>query len=241
MTRIGAFATRSKYNATRNHPAQGAANISLTGPTGQPVLEIIAGKEYKPVSGVPYLTVNNTLQEITSEVRFIEGFKSNLPLNLGFGFSNSGDITSNDVFGVTVNVGATASIKGSPEEPIPIFSDVPEPKGENPVSDITLSYLQPQASEIANPPFRNSDGFALRLAPLAAIVSPANQGYIIMPEILVNEGGTLILLTQLTFQSSLTDGILTQNIKWTLNIAPSKGGEEGGEGEEGEEGEERRR
>jgi hypothetical protein len=231
MTRIGALAARSKYNVTRNHPAQGAANISLTGTTGRPVLEISAGKEYKPVSGVPYLTVNNTLQEITSEVRFIAGFKPTTPLTLSFGFSNSGDITSNDVFGVTANVSATASIEGSPEEPISIFTDVPEPSGENPVSAITLSYLKPQASEIANPPFKNSDGFALRISPLAAIVSPANQGYIIIPENLVTEGGTLILLTQLTFQSSLTDGILTQNIKWTLNITPTKGGEEGGKGE----------
>ncbi len=225
MTRIGAFATRSKYNATRNHPAQGAANISLTGTTGRPILEFRAGKGFQPNAGVTYLTVNNTLQEITSEVRFIDGFKSNTPVTLSYGFSNNGDITSNDVFGVTVSVSASIIFKGE-ENPATIFTDVPEPAGENPVSAINLSYLKPQASVIQTPPFRNSDGFALRLAPLAAIVAPANQGYIILPESLVQEGGSLVLLTQLTFQSSLTDGILTQNVKWTLNITPKGEGEE---------------
>ena len=73
MTRIGALAVRSKYNATRNHPPQGAANISITAanPKGSlAVLESQIGKSFIPFTGVSYPVVNNTLQEITSNVRF---------------------------------------------------------------------------------------------------------------------------------------------------------------------------
>ena len=47
--RIGTpLARRSKYNATRNHPPQGATNISLTTAAakggGRPVLETPVGK-----------------------------------------------------------------------------------------------------------------------------------------------------------------------------------------------------
>ena len=218
------LARRSKYNATRNHPPQGAANISLTNASGKggslSVLETEVGGKVIPLTGVSYPVVNNTLQEITSNVRFNSSFTPTTEVNLRYGFSNSGDITSNAVFGITVDVSATASIKGSPEDPIAIFTDAP--KSGNEVSQITLSYKQPQASEIQQPAFRNSDGFAIGVAPLAGLVAPANQGLIVIPEDLLLNGGTLILLTQLTFQSSLTDGILTQNIKWTLNIDPPK-------------------
>ena len=234
MTRIGALAARSKYNATRNHPPQGAANISIiaANPKGSAaVLESQIGKSFIPFTGVSYPVVNNTLQEITSNVRFNSSFTPITEVNLRYGFSNSGDITSNAVFGVTVDVSATASIKGSPEEPISIFTD--NPKGGNQVNQITLSYKQPQAAEQQQPAFRNSDGFAIGIASLASLVAPANQGFVVIPENLIREGGTLILLTQLTFQSSLTDGILTQNVKWTLNISPQDGEGEG-EGEKGE-------
>ena len=222
MTRIGALAARSKYNATRNHPPQGAANISIiaANPKGSvAILESQIGKSFIPFTGVSYPVVNNTLQEITSNVRFNSSFTPITEVNLRYGF------------GVTVDVSATASIKGSPEEPISIFTDAP--KSGNEVNQITLSYKQPQAAEQQQPAFRNSDGFAIGIAPLASLVAPANQGFVVIPENLIREGGTLILLTQLTFQSSLTDGILTQNVKWTLNISPQDGEGEGG-GEKGE-------
>ena len=224
--RIGTpLARRSKYNATRNHPPQGAANISLTTAAakggGRPVLETPAGKAFKPLSGVTYPTVSNTLQEITSTVRFNSSVTPLTPINLGYGFSNSGDITSNPIYGITLDVSATASIKGGPEEPVKIFTDTP--KGGNTESQITLSYRSPQAAEIQQPAFRNSDGFSIGVAPLAELVSPANQGFVVIPEGLLLAGGTLILLTQLTFFSSLTDGPLTQNVKWTLNILPNDG------------------
>ena len=113
------MARKSKYNATRNHPPQGATNISLTTAAakggGRPVLETPVGKgTFKPLSGVTYPTVSNTLQEITSTVRFNSSVTSLTPINLGYGFSNSGDITSNLIYGITLDVSATASIKGGP-------------------------------------------------------------------------------------------------------------------------------
>lgn len=230
--RIGTpLARRSKYNATRNHPPQGAANISLTTAAakggGRPVLESRAGKVFKPLSGVSYSTVSNTLQEITSTVRFKSSVNALTPINLGFGFSNNGDITSNAIYGITLDVSATASIKGGTEEPAKIFTDTP--KGGNTASQITLSYKSPQAAEIQRPAFRNSDGFSIGVARLAELVVPANHGFVVFPELIVRGGATLIILTQLTFFSSLTDGPLTQNVKWTLNILPQEDGEEGEE------------
>lgn len=231
--RIGIpLARRSKYNATRNHPPQGAANISITNANPKAsgvVLESRNGKLFTPFTGVSYPVVNNTLQEITSTVRFKSLVTPTTSLNLSYGFSNNGDITSNTIYGITLDVSATASIKGGPEEPAKIFTDIP--KGGDTASQITLSYKSPNAAELQRPAFRNSDSFAIGVAPLAELVTPANHGFVVIPESLLLTGGTLILLTQLTFQSSLTDGILTQNVKWTLNILPNDGEGEGeGEG-----------
>ena len=84
-----------------------------------------------------------------------------------------------------------------------IFTDTP--KGGNTESQITLSYRSPQAAEIGRPAFRNSDGFSIGVASLAELVAPDNNGFVVIPEGLLLAGGTLILLTQLTFFSSLTD------------------------------------
>jgi len=230
------LARRSKYNAARNHPPQGAANISLTTATGKvrgrPVLQSRAGKDFKPLSGVGYPVVSNTLQEITSEVRFNSGVKATTPLNLGFGFSNNGDITSDALFGVTLDISATISKKGSPEEPVKIFNDAP--KSSNEVSQITLSYKSPQAASFQQPAFRNADGFAMNVSALREfdVVSPANQCLVFIPELILQGGVTLIIQAQITFQSSLTSGVLTQNVKWTLNVLPQDDGE-AGEEEEG--------
>jgi hypothetical protein len=236
--RIGTpLARRSKYNATRNHPPQGAANISLTNANpkvSRIVLETQAGKLASPFTGVSYPVVSNTLQEITSTVRFKDGVTPLTEINLAFGFGNNGDITSNPTYGITLDVSATASLKGGPEEPAKIFTDTP--KGDNAVSQITLSYKSPQASEIQQPAFRNSDTFAINVSQLAPLVAPANQALIAVPEPILQGGATLTILTQITFHSSLTDGILTQNVKWTLNILPQGIGD-GEEGEEGGKGE----
>ena len=158
--RIGfPLARRSKYNATRNHPPQGAANISLTTAAGKgggrAVLESVVGKSFKPLAGVGYPVVSNTLQEITSEVRFKSGVGSLTPLSLGYGFSNNGDITSDALFGVTLDISATASIKGGSEDPVKIFIDTP--KSGNEVSQITLIYKSPQAASFQRPAFRNNE------------------------------------------------------------------------------------
>ena len=96
------------------------------------------------------------------------------------------------------------ALKVDPEEPVKIFTDTP--KGGNTESQITLSYRSPQAAEIGRPAFRNSDGFSIGVASLAELVAPDNNGFVVIPEGLLLAGGTLILLTQLTFFSSLTDG-----------------------------------
>ena len=182
---------KPKYDASRNYPTQGPINVSITDLTGRPVAW---PNQYGDSVGAVKVMKDgvDTIFEFTGGAG---AFDTNIPYSVNIGVNNSGDITSDPAFGMTL-----VSMRGN----VPCWGN--DASGPSDLKgDVTFTYTANEAAGSGKPPFRDGDNFVLNWE--SAIAGGSTYGpFFYIPPSLINPGdtGVMTLRSQFEYISALT-------------------------------------
>ena len=200
---------KPKYDASRNYPTQGPINVSITDLTGRPVAW--PNQYGESVGAVKVMKDGvDTIFEFTGGAG---AFDTNIPYSVNIGVNNSGDITSDPAFGMTL-----VSMRAN----VPCWEASPSSPGD-PKSELTYQYTQAEAASAGKPSFRNGDNFVLNYE--SSVAGGATYGpYFYIPPSLINPGdtGVMTLRTRLEYESALTSSpiVIQTDIILVFNVNP---------------------